>query len=50
VATPREITSIFDAGVNTRSIQRDLKYLQEAQLIHADGKGRGVRYRIYDGD
>jgi len=49
VTTPKDIMGIFDERITPRSIQRDLKQMLDAELIHADGKGRAVRYSIKDG-
>ncbi|HEU4327548.1 MAG TPA: ATP-binding protein [Roseiflexaceae bacterium] len=45
---PSEIEDLLGQSVTVRSIQRDLKVLQDAELIQAtgSGRGRGIRYRI----
>lgn len=46
--TPAEVADLFEGGVTARSIQRDVKALEDANLIVLSGTGRGrnVRYRI----
>lgn len=45
--TPREILALLDDRAK-RSIQRDIKGLVEAKLIHPVGEGRALRYRLSD--
>lgn len=46
--TPQDIVDMLNNRVTMRSIQRDLKELIVLGLLIADGKGRAVRYRMYD--
>lgn len=46
--TPRDMLELFDDHVTLRSLQRDLKELQDAGLIEPTGKGRATRYVIVD--
>jgi hypothetical protein len=45
--TPREILALLDDRAK-RSVQRDIKGLVEAKLIHPVGEGRALRYRLND--
>jgi predicted HTH transcriptional regulator len=48
--SPGDVVGLFDNTVTTRSVQRDIKVLADANLITVSGtgRGRGVRYRIQD--
>jgi predicted HTH transcriptional regulator len=45
VSTP-DIIQLFDQAITPRSIQRDIKILEEAGLIAINGQGRATRYEI----